>query len=301
MRLGIDLGGTAIKSGMVDETGQVHFAETTSTNTASGREAVLDALTEACKSQLKHEDVPSIGIGIPGFVDVENGILVRSANLPLDDTPIAEILSKRLGKAVYLENDANCALAGEIFAGCGREASDFLMVTVGTGVGGGICLNKKIYRGVDGRAGEFGHMTVVMHGRPCPCTRIGCWEQYASVTALCRMTKEAADEFPDSLLAQNIRETGVVNGRTAFEAAKNGCATAETVLEHYSENLAVGLNSLITIFRPERIVLAGAIFKEGLPFLQRIQKYCLEPQYLMLSTLNGQAGLIGAALLGATR
>ena len=94
MRLGIDLGGTAIKSGMVDETGQVHFAETTSTNTASGREAVLDALTEACKSQLKHEDVPSIGIGIPGFVDVENGILVRSANLPLDDTPIAEILSK---------------------------------------------------------------------------------------------------------------------------------------------------------------------------------------------------------------
>ena len=192
MRLGIDLGGTAIKSGLVDDAGQVFFYETLPTNASGGADAVLDALTDACRRQLARAAVAAVGIGMPGTVDEARGVLVRAANLPLADYPLTQALSRRLGIPAYLGNDANCALYGEIYAGAGRESDNFLLVTVGTGIGGGIRIGGKIHLGMEGRAGEFGHMIVAMDGRPCRCGRVGCWEQYASATALCRMTREAA-------------------------------------------------------------------------------------------------------------
>ncbi len=302
MRLGVDLGGTAIKSGLVDDSGRVQFSETVPTNTPDGTQAVLNALTAACLRQLSHGPVTSVGIGMPGRVDSARGVLVRAANLPLVDVPLTEILSERLGLPVFLENDANCALYGEIFAGGGRDAENFLLVTVGTGIGGGIRIGGGIYLGTDGRAGEFGHMSIAISGQPCPCGRKGCWEQYASATALCRMTREAAESSPDSLLAQQIGEVGgYVDGRTVFRAARAGCPVADAVLDTYAEYLAAGLNNLTVIFRPDRIVLAGGIFREGDFLLSRVRNRCIEPEQLALSTLDGQAGLIGASLLEGRR
>lgn len=302
MRLGVDLGGTAIKSGLVDQDGQVWFPETSPTDTVGGADAVLDALTDACQRQLARAHVSAVGIGMPGTVDTERGVLVRASNLPLSHFPLTQVLSQRLNLPVYLENDANCALYGEIFAGAGRDADNFLMVTVGTGIGGGIRLGGKIYRGMEGRAGEFGHMIVAMDGRPCRCGRTGCWEQYASATALCRMTREAAQTQPDSLLARQIREAGgAVDGRTAFDAARAGCPVAEAVLDTFAKHLSVGLNNLTAVFRPEQIILAGGIFREGEFLLSRVRERCTDPQLVAVSALNGQAGLIGASLLPEQR
>lgn len=302
MRLGVDLGGTAIKSGLVDESGRVQFCETLPTNALGGTDVVLEALTEACRRQLARASVPSIGIGIPGMVDTERGVLIRASNLPFSNYPLAQVLSQRLGLPVYLENDANCALYGEIFAGAGRGIDNFLLVTVGTGIGGGICIGGKIYLGVDGSAGEFGHMVVAIDGRPCRCGKAGCWEQYASATALCRLTREAAAAQPDSLLARQIRQaSGAVDGRTVFIAARAGCPVADAALETYTQYLTVGLNNLTEIFRPERIALAGGIFREGEFLVSRVRKDCTEPQRIVVSALDGQAGLIGASLLQEQR
>ena len=298
MRLGIDLGGTAIKSGLVSDTGEILFPETTPTNTQGGEQAVLDTLTDVCRRQLERESVSAIGIGAPGQIDSQNGVLVCAANLPLQNTPVSRVLGERLGVPVFLENDANCALYGETFAGAGKHADNFLLVTVGTGVGGGIRIGGGIYQGVDGRAGEFGHMTVDPNGLPCPCGRTGCWERYASTSALCRMTEKAAKAFPESILAQQIAESrGVIDGRTVFRALRSGCPAAGTALDDFSRWLAIGLDSLTTIFRPEQIVLAGAIFREGELLLSRIRRFCREPERLSVSTLDGKAGLIGASLL----
>ena len=145
-------------------------------------------------------------------------------------------------------------------------------------------------------------MIGAMDGRPCRCGRVGCWEQYASATALCRMTREAAAAQPDSLLARQIREAGdVVDGRTVFEAARAGCPAADAVLETYAKHLSVGLNNLTAIFRPDRIVLVGGIFREGEFLLSRVRERCTDPYLVEISALNGQAGLIGAALLPERR
>ena len=152
MRLGIDLGGTAIKSGLVDDAGQVLFYETLPTNASGGADAVLDALTDACRRQLARAAVAAVGIGMPGTVDEARGVLVRAANLPLADYPLTQALSRRLGIPAYLGNDANCALYGEIYAGAGRESDNFLLVTVGTGIGGGIRIGGKIHLGMEGPA-----------------------------------------------------------------------------------------------------------------------------------------------------
>lgn len=295
MRLGIDLGGTAIKSGLVDDAGQVLFYETLPTNASGGADAVLDALTDACRRQLARAAVAAVGIGMPGTVDEARGVLVRAANLPLADYPLTQALSRRLGIPAYLGNDANCALYGEIYAGAGRESDNFLLVTVGTGIGGGIRIGGKIHLGMEGRAGEFGHMIVAMDGRPCRCGRVGCWEQYASATALCRMTREAAAAPPRKPSGRRRRPP------PRESAAPAGCPAADAVLETYAKHLSVGLNNLTAIFRPDRIVLVGGIFREGEFLLSRVRERCTDPYLVEISALNGQAGLIGAALLPERR
>ena len=302
MRLGIDLGGTAIKSGLVDSAGRVLCPETVPTHTQNGAQAVLDALTAVCLRQLSRGAVTSVGIGIAGRVDAERGVLIRSTNLPLTDVPLAQLLTARLGLPVFLENDAKCALYGETFAGGGRDVQDFLLITVGTGIGGGIRIGGGIYRGSGGRAGEFGHMSIVRDGLPCPCGRKGCWERYASTAALCRMTAEAAKAHPDSLLARQIRDgSDAIDGRTVFRAARDGCPVSDAVINAFADCLATGLNNLTVIFRPERMVLAGGIFREGDFLFSRIRSRCTDPDLLALSALDGQAGLIGASLLAERR
>ena len=300
MRLGVDMGATAIKSGLVDDQGTVCNKQTTPTGAERGGAAVLENLEAACRLQMAREKVESIGIGLPGRVDPRTGSLVDATNLPLQDTPVAPMLTQRLGVPVYVGNDANCALLGEMLWGEGRRLpysdAHMLMVTVGTGIGGAIEIGGKIYRGRLGNASEVGHMTICCTGDRCRCGRIGCWEYYASVTGLIRQTIRAAEKAPDSLLARMVRESAV-DGRTVFTAAREGCNVAEQVIEQYAAYLAHGINNLTTIFRPDRLVMAGAIFNEGEYLRSRIEKYCIDPAILRISELHDRAGLLGAASL----
>lgn len=300
MRLGVDMGATAIKSGLVDDQGTVCNKQTTPTGAERGGAAVLENLEAACRLQMAWEKVESIGIGLPGRVDPRTGSLVDATNLPLQDTPVAPMLTQRLGVPVYVGNDANCALLGEMLWGEGRRLpysdAHMLMVTVGTGIGGAIEIGGKIYRGRLGNASEVGHMTICCTGERCRCGRIGCWEYYASVTGLIRQTIRAAEKAPDSLLARMARESAV-DGRTVFTAAREGCNVAEQVIEQYAAYLAHGINNLTTIFRPDRLVMAGAIFNEGEYLRSRIEKHCIDPAILRISELHDRAGLLGAASL----
>lgn len=300
MRLGVDMGATAIKSGLVDDQGTVCNKQTTPTGAERGGAAVLENLEAACRLQMAREKVESIGIGLPGRVDPRTGSLVDATNLPLQDTPVAPMLTQRLGVPVYVGNDANCALLGEMLWGEGRRLpysdTHMLMVTVGTGIGGAIEIGGKIYRGRLGNASEVGHMTICCTGERCRCGRIGCWEYYASVTGLIRQTIRAAEKAPDSLLARMARESAV-DGRTVFTAAREGCNVAEQVIEQYAAYLAHGINNLTTIFRPDRLVMAGAIFNEGEYLRSRIEKHCIDPAILRISELHDRAGLLGAASL----
>ncbi len=300
MRLGVDMGATAIKSGLVDDQGTVCNKQTTPTGAERGGAAVLENLEAACRLQMAREKVESIGIGLPGRVDPRTGYLVDATNLPLQDTPVAPMLTQRLGVPVYVGNDANCALLGEMLWGEGRRLpysdAHMLMVTVGTGIGGAIEIGGKIYRGRLGNASEVGHMTICCTGERCRCGRIGCWEYYASVTGLIRQTIRAAEKAPDSLLARMARESAV-DGRTVFTAARKGCNVAEQVIEQYAAYLAHGINNLTTIFRPDRLVMAGAIFNEGEYLRSRIEKHCIDPAILRISELHDRAGLLGAASL----
>ena len=174
------------------------------------------------------------------------------------------------------------------------------MVTVGTGIGGAILIDGKLYRGFNFRAGELGHFILDHQGRPCPCGLHGCFEQYASATALCEQAQTSADSAPDSLLAALIREHGA-SGKTVFAAVERGCPTAQAVLTHYGKYMAMGLNSFIKIFMPECIVLAGGIIKAGRPLLNAIAPHLLPEADLRLSTLGGDAGILGAASLAYTK
>ena len=307
MRLGIDLGGTAIKSGLVDDAGQVLFYETLPTNASGGADAVLDALTDACRRQLARAAVAAVGIGMPGTVDEARGVLVRAANLPLADYPLTQALSRRLGIPAYLGNDANCALYGEIYAGAGRESDNFLLVTVGTGIGGGIRIGGKIHLGMEGRAGEFGHMIVAMDGRPCRCGRVGCWEQYSSATALIRQGREAVEGHPESLILKKVNgDASKIEARTIIDAAREGDPVACQVYDKYIYYLAIGIVAIINAFDPEVIVLGGGVSKAGDFLLEPLRKKVAEYVFykdlpyaeIKIATLGNDAGIIGAAMLG---
>lgn len=300
MRLGVDMGATAIKSGLVDDQGTVCNKQTTPTGAERGGAAVLENLEAACRLQMAREKVESIGIGLPGRVDPRTGSLVDATNLPLQDTPVAPMLTQRLGVPVYVGNDANCALLGEMLWGEGRRLpysdAHMLMVTVGTGIGGAIEIGGKIYRGRLGNASEVGHMTICCTGERCRCGRIGCWEYYASVTGLIRQTIRRPKK-PRTACWPGWRGNPQWMAGRSSRRPRKGCNVAEQVIEQYAAYLAHGINNLTTIFRPDRLVMAGAIFNEGEYLRSRIEKHCIDPAILRISELHDRAGLLGAASL----
>ena len=248
-------------------------------------------------------EVASIGIGSPGSIDSENGVVLYANNLKFNQAPIAAELKKHIDLPINIENDANAAAYGEYIAN-GNGADDFVFITLGTGVGGGIIIDKKLYKGFNGIGGELGHITLVHNGKMCSCGNPGCWEAYASVTALISQTKEAIEKNPDSLMAKIAEENGEVNGRTAFNAAKAGDAAGQAVVDQYRDYIASGLVSIINIFQPERIVVGGGISREGEYLLAPIREYCdkygynkiLKKADIQVATLYNDAGIIGAAL-----
>lgn len=306
--LGIDLGGTNIAVGLVDEKGAV--LQNASTPTLSGRpiEEVVDDMARLCRDVTKKanvtiDDVKAVGIGTPGTVDHEKGSVVYSNNIKMKDAYLCDMLKERLNKPVGIENDANAAAMGEYIVN-GNGAKSFVFITLGTGVGGGVIIDGELYRGFNGAGAELGHIITQIDGVQCTCGNKGCWETYASVTALIRQTKEAMENNPASMMHEWCKKNGNVSGRTAFDCAKKGDAAAKKVVDQYIKYIGAGLISILNIFQPEVILIGGGISKEGDYLLNPLKEYVFEGDYnkympktqIKTASLFNDAGIIGAAM-----
>ncbi len=311
-RIGIDLGGTNIAGGVVDESYSIIAKASVPTDTSSAHR-IADDIADLClalceAAGISAKDSVSVGIGAPGIVDSDTGVVEYVCNLPMRYYPLTEEVAGRLGidKAlVKAENDANAAALGEMLAGSGKGSRDFLMITLGTGVGGGVIHNGRILTSHNHAGGELGHTVIVAGGEKCGCGRLGCAEAYCSATALIRMAKEALSSGEPTLLASY----DVIDGKRVFEAAEKGDAVALSVLEKYEYYVAVMLANFINIFQPQVLSVGGGISGAGDAFLAPLKKLIFpdmiynrdQPKELYtslrLATLGGDAGIIGAAFL----
>ena len=291
-KLGVDIGGTDVKFAVVAD-GNIVCKSKIPSNRESV-EGILNEICAECKRLYEEHPYDSIGVGAPGVI--YDGLLTTN-NLPFHNTPIAAEMEKRTGLPVKADNDANCAALGEVLGGSGKEYSNAILITLGTGVGGGVIVDGNILRGRGG-AGELGHMVIQSeNGLPCTCGRSGCLEQYASAGALIRQATRAAEENPDSLLCKLYRNNGELNGFLFFEAVHANCPVAETVLDQYLNWLSIGIKNFQMIFDPEVILLAGGITKEGETFLKPLTEKLGEGINVKIATLQSDAGVYGAANL----
>lgn len=311
--IGVDLGGTGIKIGVVDEKGTIIEKDSCPTRVKDGYKEIVKDMSQVINSlkaklNISDDEIHSIGIGSPGAIDDKNGVVIFSGNLEFDYVPLAEEMKKYFDKPVYVGNDANCAALGEYFALNDDSIEDFVAVTLGTGVGGGIIMNKKIFTGFNGMAGEIGHMGLVMNGEPCTCGKRGCWEAYASATAIIRETEKAAREYPDSYVAKLVEENGGKgSGKTAFIAQRAGDKIGDMVVKNYVQAVAEGIINIINAIQPQVVVIGGGVSKEGEGLINPVREYVEEYSFgpstvkkaeLRLATLGNDAGIIGAAFLG---
>ena len=294
MILGIDIGGTNIKFGVV--TDDYTLVTTRSIPTQSQRpvDAIITDIITTATTLVQQYDVTLVGVGTPGDIDSSAGVCTRAGNLPYKNTPLGPIISEALNMPVAIANDATAALYGELYAGAGKAYQNIIMLTLGTGVGGGIAINGQPYLGTKGYGGELGHMVIKYDGLPCPCGLTGCYEQYASVTALMRQTREAMKEHPDSLLASMGKN---VTALDLFNARAQGCPVAAAVIDQYAQYIAIGLNSLENIFQPDAFIFGGAISNQEDNLLDPIRKHLDKPAILTTSALKNDAGIIGAAVI----
>lgn len=306
--VGIDLGGTNIAAGLVNEDGKILADMSIPTKAERDWREIVKDMAELSKKVIEKAgaeicEVGGVGIGCPGAIDNKNGVCTYANNIHMENAAIAEEFKKHLDLPVNLENDANAAALGEYEIN-GNGAKSFVFVTLGTGVGGGVILDGKIFRGANGVGAEIGHSVIVSGGEACTCGRNGCWEAYASVTALIRQTKAAMAENPDSAMHKFAEQEGKVSGRTAFDAAKAGDSAANKVVEQYLEYVGEGITNMVNIFQPEKIVIGGSISKEGDYLLNPVKEYVSKNDYnrymkkaeVEIATLFGDAGIIGAAL-----
>ena len=253
--------------------------------------------------------VDAIGIASPGVVNSKTGVVEYYCGMNMNHYPMAAILSEKLGgyQPIYMENDANAAALGEVLAGAARGAKNALMITLGTGVGGGIVIDGKIYDGFNFAAAELGHTVIEKDGVPCGCGRRGCWEKYSSATGLIRMAKEEMEKCPDSAMWKLAPTLDEVNGLTPYEAAKAGDEAAKRVVAKYQDYLACGLANMVNIFQPEVLCIGGGVCGQGDNLLLPVNKQVMAEQYaktsakktkLVIATLGNNAGIVGAAALG---
>lgn len=308
MYIGVDLGGTNIACGIVDDEGKIIGKSSTPTLAERDADAIAGDIVKIILKVIEDakadkDDVKGIGIGCPGAVNDKAGLVVLCNNVKMQNYPLAKIVSDAVDIPVHLINDADAAAYGE-YIGTGEKCKSFVFVTLGTGVGGGIILNGEIFNGFNGAGGELGHISMVHDGVECSCGKKGCWEAYASVTALIRQTKEAMEKNPESLMNKIALADGKVTGKTAFDAAKKGDSAAIDVVNQYLRYVADGIVSMINIFQPEKLVIGGGISREGDYILKPIREYVhkyeynqlLERAQIEIATLFNDAGIIGAAL-----
>ena len=307
--IGIDLGGTFIKGGIVDGIGNIVLQDKVPTESGKGASTVAMNIVNLCKKLLKNTnmttvDVAGIGMGVPGMIDSQKGEVVYSNNLGWEHFFIAEELKKQTGLSVKIANDANVAALGETKFGCGKDYQNTVMLTLGTGVGCGIIINGKLFEGNHSAGAELGHSVIVAGGEQCTCGRKGCLEAYASATALIRDTKRTMKINKDSRMWE-IGSLENVTGKTAFDY-KDTDQSAKTVVDSYIEKLGVGITNIANEFRPEAVILGGGVCAQGDNLIKPLQEFVNReifagdkgPQVKILTaTLGNSAGLLGAVAL----
>ena len=306
--VGIDLGGTNIAAAVVDEYGVIYGRSTRKTNVPRPYEEIFYDMAECAKDAAKESgisftDIVSTGIGCPGAIEKETGNIEFSNNLNFHDVPIVKHMEKLIGKKVYVENDANAAAWGEYLVGSGKGTKNMIMLTLGTGVGSGIIDNGHLLTGAYGKGAEIGHMVMWLNGEKCTCGRKGCFEAYASATALINQTRKAMRANPDTDMWKIAKKISNVNGKTAFTANDK---VAKDVVKNYLSYLSEGIVNIVNIFQPEIICVGGGISNVGEKILKPMRKaienysfarYGKKQTEVQIAKLGNDAGIIGAALL----
>ncbi|MBQ3048444.1 MAG: ROK family protein [Oscillospiraceae bacterium] len=311
--IGVDLGGTNIAVGIVNEEYKIVGRASVKTNMPRPAEAIAEDIARAINLAAKDAGIAVsecewVGIGTPGSVDKRKGMVEYANNLNFHDVYLADMVGKYVGKPIYLENDANAAAYGEALAGAGRGVNNMIMLTLGTGVGGGMIINGKIYGGFTNMGAELGHMGIVYNGRQCTCGRKGCIEAYCSATGLANITKDHMNEHPETEMWKMVGgDINKVNGRTAFDGMRKGDAVAKMVVDEYMEYFTYAVANYLNIFQPEVLVVGGGVGKEGETLLAPLREAVVSQTYvkkeenrtkILSAELGNDAGIIGAAMLG---
>lgn len=309
--VGIDLGGTNLKAGICDEHGVLMAQHAVETQAELGFEGVFARMVALLNELLstagvRRADIAAIGVGAPGPLSRAAGIIYSAPNLPgWVNVPLRQRLTAATGLPVILENDANAAAFGEFTAGAGRGSRSLVLLTLGTGVGGGIVLDGQLWHGVDDSAGEMGHTILVPGGRPCPCGQAGCFERYCSANAMAARITEAIEAGEDSILAAEVRAGRAVDALAIERAKVSGDALAARIWDETCYLLALGCVTIERMLVPDLIVLAGGLIGAGDRLLKPVQEYFAKLRWkltrpatrIAFSTLGGQAGIIGAAMV----
>jgi glucokinase len=306
--IGIDVGGTGTKGGVVEASGRVLHKVTRKTDVTSGTKGVI-AVAETLLDWARESghDVSAVGIGAAGFVDSASGSITFSPNFTYDDPEIATAVGARFGLPVVVDNDANAAAWGERTFGSARGSDDVVLLAVGTGIGSGLIANGELVRGFTGAGAEMGHTVVQMDGPECTCGLRGCLEQLASGQAIERMAREAAAEDPSTLILTFAESIEAIEGEHVARAAAEYDETALRILRTAGKALGVGLSNAVNLFDPEVLVLAGSVIRAGEPYLGPARDQLVHmtgaqrrrPARLDVTVLGENAGIIGAAALGA--
>lgn len=313
--VGIDLGGTNIVAGVVNEEYKIISKATVKTNCPRPAKEIADdmakvALEAVANADLTMDQIEWVGIGAPGTANSETGIIEYSNNLGFENVPLVKYIKEHINKPVFVENDANAAAYGEFIAGAAKGTKNVVCITLGTGVGGGIVIDSKIYSGFNFAGAELGHAVIEVDGALCTCGRKGCFEAYSSATGLIRMTKEAMEENKSSKMWEMPKEDGKVNARLAFDAMRAGDASAKAVVDKYIKYLAAGIANTINIFQPEILCIGGGVCNEGDALLVPLKELVKKEVYsrnsaknteIVIAKLGNDAGIIGAAFLGQAK
>lgn len=311
--VGVDLGGTNIAAGVVTESGELIHQDSCPTGVGRPYEQIISDMGELVNKVIRDsgctvKDMKAVGIGSPGAADCKAGEIVFANNLSWYHVPICAELKKHVGPPVFVDNDANVAALAETVAGCAKGRSDVILLTLGTGVGGGIVLNGRILGGVHHVGAEIGHMIVEVQGEQCSCGNRGCFERYTSATALIREGRKCIIAHPDSRITLKTGgDLDKVTAKIVLDSAKEGDIFALEIFERFIHYLAMGIVSLINLFDPEVIAIGGGVAKAGdflmEALLPEVKKHIFYKDLpyadIMLSPMGNEAGIIGAAMMGA--
>ena len=313
MNIGIDLGGSHIGAALLDSAGKIINKASVPNNIRRAPQDVINDMVELCNEIIKEnklsvKDIKSVGVSCPGSINNADGIAIYVNTLNFINVPIREEFQKKLDVPFYLENDANCAALAEHYFGSAKGTSSSVTVTLGTGVGGGIIINGKLFNGFNLAGSEMGHMVIAFGGQQCSCGRRGCWEAYSSATALIRQTVWVLEgNISSSIYNMSGGDYIKINAKMIFDAAKQNDVVAEEIIEDYLKILAEGIANVINIIMPEVFVIGGGISAQGDYLLNPIKdlvnkklygKHRIPQTEIKIAQLGNDAGLIGAAMLG---